>query len=95
MPNSGIFDMWNDWYTQYHPLKTLQKAKSGVETVHFTQAIIWTYAVLSSIEPLRTNVSQIILKIQTFSFKKMHLKMTAAKRRPFRLGLNVLTHWQF
>ena len=28
--------------------------------------------------------------IQTFSFKKMHLKMSSAKLRPFCLGLNVL-----
>ena len=44
---------------------------------------------------LGTNFSEILIEIDTFSFKKMHLKMSSAKWRPFRLGLNVLTHWQY
>ena len=31
-----------------------------------------------------------IIKIHTFSFKKMHLKTSSAKQQPFCLGLNVL-----
>ena len=54
------------------------------------QAIIWTYAGLSLIEPLGTNFSEILFKIDTFLFKKMHLKMSSGKWRPFCLGLNVL-----
>ena len=54
------------------------------------QAIIWTNAVLLSIGPLGTNFSQIVFEIQTFSFKKMHLKMSSGKYQPFCLGLNVL-----
>ena len=53
------------------------------------QAIIWTNARLLLIEPLGTNFSEILIKIHTFSFKKMHLKMSG-KWRPFCLGLNVL-----
>ena len=34
---------------------------------------------------------EILIGIQTFPFKKMHLKMSSAKWRPFCLGLNVLT----
>ena len=30
------------------------------------------------------------IEIDTFSFKKMHLKMSSAKWQPFCLGLNVL-----
>ena len=56
------------------------------------QAIIWTNAGILLIGPLRTNFSDISIGIQTFSFKKMHFKMSSAKRRPFCLGLNVL--WQ-
>ena len=47
------------------------------------QAIIWTNAGLLLIGPLGTNFSEILIGIQTFSFKKMHLKMSSAKRRPF------------
>ena len=54
------------------------------------QAIIWTNAGILLIGPLGTNFSEISIRIQTFSFKKMHLKMSSAKWRPFRLGLNVL-----
>ena len=47
------------------------------------QAIIWTIAGISLIGPLGTNFSEILIRIQTFSFKKMHLKMPSAKWRPF------------
>ena len=55
------------------------------------QAIIWTNAGILLIGPLGTNFSEILIAILTFSFKKMHLKVSSAKRRPFCLGLNVLT----
>ena len=54
------------------------------------QAIIWTNAAILLIGPLGTNFSEILIKIYTFSFKKMHLKMSSAKWRPFCCGLNVL-----
>ena len=57
------------------------------------QAIIWTNAGLLLIGPLGTNFSEISIEILIFSFKKMHLKVSSAKWCPFRLGLNVLTHW--
>ena len=55
------------------------------------QAIIWTNAGILLIRPFGTNFSEILIKIHIFSFKKMHLKMSSAKRRPFCLGLNVIT----
>ena len=55
------------------------------------QAIIWTNAGILLIGPLGTNFSEILMAIETFSFKKMHLKKSSAKWRPFCLGLNVLT----
>ena len=54
------------------------------------QAIIWTNAGILLIGPLGTDFSEILIEILTFSFKKMHLKLSSAKRRPFCLGLNVL-----
>ena len=54
------------------------------------QAIIWTNAGLLLIGPLGTNFSEILIEILTFSFKKMRLKVSSAKWRPFCLGLNVL-----
>ena len=56
------------------------------------QAIIWTNVGILLIRPLGTNFSEILSEIHTFSFKKMHLKMSSAKWRPFCLGLNVLTY---
>ena len=55
------------------------------------QAIIWTKAGILLIGPWGTNFSEILISIQSFSFKKMHLKMASAKWRPFCLGLNVLS----
>ena len=54
------------------------------------QAIIWTNAGILLIGPLGTNFSEILIEIQTFSFKKIHLKMSSGKWRPFCLDLNVL-----
>ena len=54
------------------------------------QAIIWTNAQILLIGPLGTIFSEILIEFHTFSFKKMYLKMSSAKWRLFRLGLNVL-----
>ena len=53
------------------------------------QAIIWTNAGILLIGHWGTTFSEILIGIQTFSFKKMHLKMSSAKWCPFSLGLNV------
>ena len=55
------------------------------------QAIIWTNARTLLIGPLGTKLSEILIGIYTFSVKKMHLKMSFAKWRPFCHGLNVQT----
>ena len=57
------------------------------------QAIIWTNAGMLLIGPLGTNFSGILIEIITLSFKKMRLKVSSAKWRPFCLGLNVLRIW--
>ena len=54
------------------------------------QAIIRTNAGILLTRPLGTNFSEILIEIQTFSFKKMHLKVSSEKWRPFCLGLNEL-----
>ena len=56
------------------------------------RAIIWTNDGILLIGPLRTNFGEILIKVYTFSFKEMHLKMSGKKWRPFCLGLNVLKH---
>ena len=53
------------------------------------QPIIWTNAGTLLIQTLGTNFSEILNVIHAFSFKKMHLKMSSAKWRPFCLSLNV------
>ena len=54
------------------------------------QAIIWTNAGILLIRTLGTNFSEILSEIHSFSFKKIPLKMSSGKWRPFCLGLNVL-----
>ena len=54
------------------------------------QAIIWTTAGVLLIGPWGTNFCEILIDIQTFSFKKMHLRMASAKWHSFCLSLNVL-----
>ena len=55
------------------------------------QAIIWTNVGILLIGPLGTHFSEISIEILTVPFKKMCLKLSSAKRRPFCLGLIVLT----
>ena len=55
-----------------------------------SQAIIWTNAGILLIWPLGTNFCEILIEINTFSSKKMHLKMSSGKWRPSCLGRNVL-----
>ena len=55
------------------------------------QAIIRTNAEMLLIRPLGTNFSEILMDILILSFKKMRLKVSSAKWRPFCLGLNVLS----
>ena len=46
-----------------------------------------------SIGPLRTNLSEFFIRIITLSLKKMCLKVSSAKWRPFCLSLNVLPYF--
>ena len=54
------------------------------------QAIFWTTDGILLTDTLGTNYSEILIEIQTFSFKKMHLKMSSRKWQPSCLGLNTL-----
>ena len=55
------------------------------------QAIIRTKAGILLIRPLGINFIDILIEILLFSFKKMRLKVSSAKWRPFCVGLNVLS----
>ena len=62
------------------------------------QAITWTNADFMSIRTSGTNFSVIRIKIQHFSFTKMHLNLLSATWRPFCRGgdeLNQLHQWYF
>ena len=59
------------------------------------QAIILTSTGMVLIDPLGTNFSGILLGIQTFYFRKMHLKMSYAKKCPLCLCLNVFKPCSF
>ena len=56
---------------------------------------IWTNARILLIGLLGTNLREISIAIHMFSFKKMHLKISSAKWRPFCLGLSVLFKFKF
>ena len=55
------------------------------------QAIIWTNADTLSIRPQWTYFNDILIEIQTFSFKKLCLNMSSTKWRPFCPGGDELT----
>ena len=51
---------------------------------------IYKHTGISLVGPLGTNLSEILIAIYIFSFKKMHLKLSSGNWRSFCLGLNVL-----
>ena len=55
------------------------------------QAIIWNNVGILLIGLLGTSFREILTEIHIVSLKKMHMKMSSAKFRPFCLGLNVLS----
>ena len=55
------------------------------------QALIWTNTGILLIRTLGTDFSEILGDIHSFSFSKMHLKMSSAKWRLSGLGLNELS----
>ena len=55
------------------------------------QAIIRTNADIVLIWHLGTHFSEILIEIRALFFKKIYLKMSSGKWRPFCLGLNVLS----
>ena len=55
------------------------------------QAIIWTNAGILLIGPLERKFSEILIEIQTFSLKRIYLKMSSTKCCPIRLGLSALS----
>ena len=57
------------------------------------QAITWTDDDLLSIGPFETNVREIWIKIQTFSFKKMYSNVLSAIWRPFFWSQCVNLQW--
>ena len=59
------------------------------------QAIIWSNAGILLIRTLGTNFNEILGEIHSFSFNKMHLKMSSAKGRLFSLGLNELNNMTY
>ena len=63
------------------------------------KAIIWNNAGILLIAHLGTKFNEILIRIPTLSFKKMSLKMSSTKWRPFYLVLNVLNDiyniWDF
>ena len=50
------------------------------------QAMIWTSAGILLVGPLGPSFSWILIEIDIFSFKKMHLEISFGKWRPFCLG---------
>ena len=77
-----------------HSYKYIDRGEAGLFNNGLSpgqrRAIIWTNAGILLIRTSGTNFSDILSDIHTFSFKKMHLKMSSGKWRPFCLGLNVL-----
>ena len=67
---------------------TIIGSDNGLSPVQ-RHAIIWTNAGILLIKLLGINFSDILIWIQTFSFKRMHLKMLSAKWLPC-LSLNAL-----
>ena len=102
-PNHFSYLMFNSLKLMTHIyVSTLSIIGSDNGFSRLAGTITWTNAGILLIWPLGTNFSEMLMEIHTFSFKKMHLKMSSGKWRPFCLYLHVLKplvsvaacHWQ-
>ena len=82
---------WRPWLSPTPTASVMATTKLTAKDPDRCQAIFWTNAEILLIEPMGTNFSEIWIGIQLFSLKKMHLKMSSAKWRPFCLCLNMVT----
>ena len=86
------------WYTSAHWDRVTHKCFSIVTisgwdnslSPDWRQPIIWANAGMLLIWHTGTHFSEIVIKLHTFEFKKMHFKISFAKWRPFCFGLNGL-----
>ena len=94
--NDNLTDNESDWLTHWGRAThicarklTIIGSDNGLSPGR-RQAITWTNDGILLIGPLETKFREIWSKIRKFSLKKMHLKSSSVKWRPFYLGLNVL-----
>ena len=71
-----------------HILANIGLGNNLLPTWH--QDVTWTNTGMLSYGSIRTNLSEISIKISKFSFKTMHFKILSAKYLPFFSQLNVL-----
>ena len=81
----------SDTYMHQYSILTIIGSDNGLSPGG-RQAIIWTHGGILLIGSLATNFIEISIPIHTLSFKKIHLKMSSGKWRPFFLSFNVLTY---
>ena len=92
-PNVGWLTHWGRVTHICVSRLTIIGSDNGLAT-GWPQAIIRTNAGILLNGPLGTNFSEMLIEIHVFSFKKMHLKMSSCKWRPFCLGHKLLiTLW--
>ena len=82
LPAFGVLTHWGRVYIHHYNRPLLVQKTVRCLRLH---AIIWIKAGILSIGPLGTNFSEILFTIQTFSLKKMHLKMSSVKWQLFCL----------
>ena len=80
----------NDWVPGQKCVSKLTVIGSDKGLAPDRQAIIWTNAGTLLTGTLKTNFNEILIEIHTFSFNKMHLKISSGKCWPVYLGPNVL-----
>ena len=89
--NNSFYMTWNNadtnevllfhWCTYASLNGVIIGSGNGLSPIR-RQTITWTNADSLSIEPLGTNFSEILIKIQTFSLTSVHLKIASAKCWP-------------
>ena len=90
--STSLSSIWQDCnYMDHFSKQTSIISDNGLSPGR-RQANIWNNAGMLLIGSLGTNFNETSIEIHIFSFKKIHLKLSSGKWRPFCLGLNVLTH---
>ena len=86
---NNVFQLISPECPKYASVNWVSISSANGLTPRRHKANFWTNAGTLLIWPLEKNISDILIKIHIFAFKKVYLKISSVKWRPFCFGLSL------